>query len=158
MHSFKSTALILAAGICIAGSPAMAAPSIGMPSVVAISAQTYLNVIQTLETNGYQVTGLKTTLLGRMKIRAQNRKHIREVVVSRSTGEVLSDRILRTFAAGSNETKTQRQNASSGSSSGGGISAGVDAGGVSVGASAGDGGVGVDANVGGVSVSVGLGG
>ena len=60
--------------------------------------QTYLDVMANLEAAGYAVVETKTTFLGRVQITARNAAHLREVVVSRATGEVKSDVILQTFA------------------------------------------------------------
>jgi hypothetical protein len=62
--------------------------------------QTYLDVMANLEAAGYTVVETKTTFLGRVQITARNAAHLREVVVSRATGEVKSDVILETFATG----------------------------------------------------------
>lgn len=124
-----------------------------------ISAQSYIEVIGMLEESGYRVTGMKSTLLGRIKILAQNRQHLREVVVSRSTGEIKSDRIIREFASGSDggvkqtQTRSQSSDSSNSSTGSGGVSVSVGGGGTSAGVSAGGGGV--SANVGGLSVGLG---
>jgi hypothetical protein len=62
--------------------------------------QTYLDVMANLEAAGYTVVETKTTFLGRVQITARNAAHLREIVVSRATGEVKSDVILETFATG----------------------------------------------------------
>lgn len=62
--------------------------------------QTYLDVMANLEAAGYSVVETKTTFLGRVQITARNAAHLREVVVSRATGEVKSDVIVETFATG----------------------------------------------------------
>lgn len=150
--------------------PAHAASTGAAPGVIVIASQSYLEVIAMLEDAGYKVTGMKSTLLGRLKIRAQNDEHLREVVVSRSTGEIKSDRILRVFADKDGEagvaprtaaSKTSRDSSSGGgsssssssSSSGGSVSVSAGSGGASV--STGSGGVSASAGSGGVSASVG---
>jgi hypothetical protein len=68
--------------------------------ILAAQQQTYLDVMANLEAAGYTVVETKTTFLGRVQITARNAAHLREVVVSRSTGEVKSDVILETFVTG----------------------------------------------------------
>ena len=54
----------------------------------------YGDVVRGLEAVDYQIEDVTTTLLGRTRITANNGEHRREVIVSRTTGEVLSDMIL----------------------------------------------------------------
>ncbi|MBT8425379.1 MAG: hypothetical protein HKP29_03415 [Silicimonas sp.] len=177
----KYTMTIATAALVATATPSAAAVAnagAAASFLIAVSAQSYVEVIGMLEESGYRVTGMKSTLLGRIKILAQNREHLREVVVSRSTGEIKSDRIIRVFASGSDgDTRptpagSQPSNGptSSGSGSGGvsvsvggggGVNVGVGSGGVSasvggsggIGASVGGGGI--NANVGGLSVGLG---
>lgn len=51
-------------------------------------------VISRLEAEGFVVTEVKRTLLGRTLIVSQNRRGLREVVLNRHTGEVLRDRMF----------------------------------------------------------------
>ncbi len=51
----------------------------------------YTDVINGLEATNYAIDDVSTTLLGRIMITASNGAHRREIVVSRSTGEILSD-------------------------------------------------------------------
>lgn len=51
----------------------------------------YTDVINGLEATDYAIEDVSTTLLGRTMITASNGAHRREIVVSRSTGEILSD-------------------------------------------------------------------
>ncbi|MDP3960910.1 MAG: hypothetical protein Q8Q26_12785 [Pseudorhodobacter sp.] len=62
--------------------------------------RTYLDVLAELEMEGYTINQLTTTWLGRMKITAQSAANLREVVVSQTTGEIMSDVILQVFANG----------------------------------------------------------
>lgn len=158
-HPVIGIAAVAVMAVC-GTAPANAATMIAIPSVVAVSAQSYLDVIAMLEDTGYRVTGMKSTLLGRLKIRAQNREHMREIVVSRSTGEIKSDRIIKMFAAESSTTKPRAATAAvvgTGTTSGSGGSSGSSGGGISV--NAGSGGLGVSVGgSGGVNVSAGSGG
>lgn len=52
------------------------------------------DVINGLQATDYAIEDVSTTLLGRTKITANNGIHRREVVVSRSTGEILSDVLM----------------------------------------------------------------
>lgn len=90
----------------------------GGNTLMAIAAQSYLTVIDMLESTGYRVVDMKSTLLGRLKVRARNRQHMRELVISRSTGEVMSDRIIRVYAVdGDGESSQLRIGAKSTNSS-----------------------------------------
>lgn len=164
MSVAKAAVIVAALAITLPPASASAQDARILPSML-VSAQSYVDVINMLEKAGYRVSGMKTTLLGRVKIRAQNRQHLREVVVSRSTGEIKSDRIIRVFRAqdGATAQKGKRSSgSSSGSQSGSGVNvdASVSSGGTSAGASvsAGGGSAGASVSVGGTSASVGLGG
>ena len=122
--------LAVLATMTFAASPAVAQtqPGAGQSGSFQLAQQTYVSVIGNLETNGYAVVDLETTLLGRIKIVAQNSAHVRELVVSRSTGEIMSDRILRILEE-SEETTAQARatgsaaaNAESGEQSGASLS------------------------------------
>jgi hypothetical protein len=166
MRSIRSLLLLSAiSGIFPAHHAAAQSPDRGAYQIAQAG---YAVVLSALEQNGYRVVEMKTTFLGRQKILAKNRLHMREVVVSRSTGEIKSDRIIAIFAndkrGGSN---TNGAVASVGVSVGvggvgGGVSAGVSAGtgGVSAGGSTGSGGVsgGASAGSGGVSAGASAGG
>jgi lipoprotein-anchoring transpeptidase ErfK/SrfK len=65
---------------------------------IQIAQNAHVDVIASLEASGYQILDTKTTLLGRIHIYAQNDVHVREVVISRWTGEVKYDLIVETFA------------------------------------------------------------
>lgn len=95
-------AIVLAAGpanMALAQSADVSANANAGLTLVA-QQQTYLDVMANLEAAGYTVVETKTTFLGRVQITARNAAHLREVVVSRATGEVKSDMILETFATG----------------------------------------------------------
>jgi hypothetical protein len=85
--------------------------------------QTYLDVVAQLEQRGYSVIAIERTLLGRMKVRARNEAHLRELVVSRHTGEVMHDIIVQVYAE--NDTKAETAD---GAEATGDVSLGVDAG------------------------------
>ncbi|QDC09682.1 hypothetical protein FHY55_10685 [Oceanicola sp. D3] len=141
---------------------------------VYMARQNYTDVIAVLERNGYRVVSMSSTMLGRVKILAQNKVHLREIVVSRSTGEIKHDVILKVFKTRREDKKTGKRirgavnapangggggntGGSTGGSTGGGISVGVgneNGGGVSVDVDSG----GISVGVGGASVSVGGGG
>lgn len=150
-----AAALAASANCAVAGQSSMSLPG----PVVLIAQQTYVDVVGMLERSGYRVVDMKSTFLGRIRIRAKNREHLREVVVSRSTGEIKSDQIIRVFAvAGEGETREQivRGTRSGTHSAQASTNSGVSA---SVGDSSGSvNNSGVGASVGGASVSVGGGG
>ncbi len=54
----------------------------------------YNDVVNGLTATNYEIEDIGTTLLGRTRILANNGLHRREVIVSRTTGEVLSDMVL----------------------------------------------------------------
>ena len=62
--------------------PARAEPDITKP------------VISRLESEGFAVAGIKRTWLGRIVITARNRQNLREVVLNRTSGEVLRDSLF----------------------------------------------------------------
>ena len=49
-------------------------------------------VVDQIEAQGYSVTEIERTWLGRILITARNDTHLREVVLNRVTGQVVSDR------------------------------------------------------------------
>ena len=55
------------------------------------------DVVAALEYEGYLIDQISRTLLGRIQITATNDVHLRRVVVSRTTGEILSDVIVTVF-------------------------------------------------------------
>jgi hypothetical protein len=116
-------------------------------------ARTQAQVTAALEDQGYRVEKVRRSLLGRVIITARSAAHVREVVMSRATGEILSDQIIETVVAGS--TNIDGDAESSSANGGGSFNLGAD---VSSGAdaSAETGGAGVSAG-GSVGVSIGVG-
>ena len=70
-----------------------------------IAQETAENVITTLETSGYTIVSVKRTLLRRLRITAANGAHTREVIVSRSTGEIRRDSVFLVASADDSNTK-----------------------------------------------------
>lgn len=70
----------------------------------------YVDVIKSLEEDGYNVTKVTRTFLGRFRILARDATRLREVIVSSSTGEIKRDAIIETF---SDDTAGGRDDASS---------------------------------------------
>lgn len=62
-----------------------------------VQARSYGDVVAALEAGGYRVDDISRTFLGRVRIVASNRHHRREVIISRSTGEIMSDMIVDVF-------------------------------------------------------------
>lgn len=104
--------------ICLHGLVLTTALSVAAPAVAQkigqgtdgsyqVAQQSYTDVLVSLERAGYRVLKMQTTFLGRLKILAQNRSHVREVVVSRSTGEIMSDRVVRVLATAGDKKKSQ---------------------------------------------------
>ena len=125
-----------------------------MDNFTVAQVRSYLDVIAQLEASGYTLDKVEKTFLGRMKITARNRAHVRELVVSRSTGEVMRDAIIRIFASedggnGDNDVAAQPP-ADEEEESSGGLSLGATG---SAGVSVDLGGTGADASVdGGLSI------
>ena len=59
----------------------------------------HLDVIEALEASGYAVLSVRETLLNRVRIRARNALHLREIVISRASGSILRDVVLETYVA-----------------------------------------------------------
>lgn len=57
-------------------------------------ARTEAQVTAALELQGYEINDIRQSLLGRVIITASNDVHVREIVMSRSSGEILSDLII----------------------------------------------------------------
>ena len=137
-----------------------------------IAQQTYSSVIAQLQNSGYRIVEVKRTFLGRSRILARNNVHFREVIVSRSTGEVKRDVVIQIIAEGTdgggNGSSLGSASSSGGSGSGSsgsgssGSSSGVNSsgggGGLNAGASVGGGGFNAGASVGGGGVNVGVSG
>ncbi|MCR8723394.1 hypothetical protein [Frigidibacter sp. ROC022] len=62
---------------------------------------TYVQVVASLQNDGFTIDKISRTFLGRIRIVASNSKVVREVVVSRNTGEIKSDMIIKVIGDGS---------------------------------------------------------
>lgn len=93
-------------------------------------------VIQSLTAEGYTVTDVTRTLLGRILITSHNDQYLREVVLNRRTGAVIDDQLFKQEAAGDDSDR----GATAGKDSGGGNGAGAGGGGGGGGAGGGGGG------------------
>lgn len=69
------------------------------PPITIAQARTEADLIAALELQGYQIDSVRRTLLGRVVIKARNDTNIREIVMSRSRGDVLSDQIIRDLSS-----------------------------------------------------------
>lgn len=58
----------------------------------------FLTIITALSHAGYEIVSTDVTLLNRVRIRARNNSHLREIVVSRASGRVLRDVVVQTFS------------------------------------------------------------
>ena len=119
-------------------------------------------VIEALESQGFVVTEVRRTWLGRILIESRNETYLREVVLNRRTGVVLQDQLFALPSANRNEQSGAPMDRADPTGSGTGQNAGTASGGgsagVGVGVGVGSGGVGVGAGVGGgVGVGVGIG-
>jgi hypothetical protein len=160
----KRTIRVAMATALIAGScaPAALAQSASATSgatasgELLVAQQNYLDVMANLEAAGYTILETKRTLLGRVKITARNSAHLREVVVSRSTGEVKRDEIVQVFlpfGTGGSEQSAQAGVGISGSSTSGSASLGATIGATAGGSSGGTSGSGSLSGSAGVSAS-----
>ena len=70
-------------------------------STATVASQTHYAVVEALKARGYTVVNVKRTLLGRIKITVENENPIREIVVSRSTGELKNARVIENMGQGS---------------------------------------------------------
>ena len=61
----------------------------------AATAETVADMLRTLESEGFVVTDIGRTFLGRIRIEAVSDGYVREVILSRSTGEIKQDAIFR---------------------------------------------------------------
>ncbi len=80
--------------------------------VVVVQARSYGDVVAALEAGGYRVDDISRTFLGRVRIVASNRQHRREVIISRSTGEIMSDMIVDVFPESGTGQSLQPSNGS----------------------------------------------
>jgi uncharacterized membrane protein YgcG len=87
------------------------------------------SVAAQLAEQGYEVVETGRTLLGRVRIVAERDGQIREVVVSRSTGEVMRDAMLGEASEASGETTRFGITSGEGDSGGGGGNSGGGGGG-----------------------------
>lgn len=83
----------------------------GIDLVTAISALSkdapdlsFVLLIKLLQRNGYDIQSVDVTFLNRARIIAANRWHRREVIVSRTSGEILRDVLLDDSGAGIEST------------------------------------------------------
>jgi len=91
------------------------------------------DVIVQLREAGFTVNAVTRTFLGRVRIEASNETTVREVVVSRSTGEILSDRLSARAEAsgnasgGASATGTAASNGNAGGNASGSAETGITA-------------------------------
>ncbi|MFN3663398.1 hypothetical protein [Yoonia sp.] len=77
-----------------------------------VQARTLDDVIVQLESAGFSIDDIGRTFLGRIRITASNQTMIREIVMSRATGEIMSDvaRVREADAAGPSHTGSAASN------------------------------------------------
>ena len=107
IRSSKSAILKGTRPVAVALVFALGAPTLSHAAPLGVAAplvaqQAQLPVIDALRAEGYRVTSVKKTLLGRIRVLIQNKNHIREVVVSPSTGEVKSDQVVKIIVTDAN--------------------------------------------------------
>ena len=104
----KTTAFAIMTAATLMSAPALAnggnvnasvtAQAMASGSFEVAQNRTYLDVVASLEAEGYEITDVSKTWLGRIKIVATSKANLREVIVSRTTGEILSDVIVDVYA------------------------------------------------------------
>jgi hypothetical protein len=93
----------LFAALVALGGPAAAQtdPASGVTIIVEeLPENRYLDVVRSLGDDGYRILSISRTLLNRIRIQATNDAHLREIVFSQSSGEIMRDVILEQFRAG----------------------------------------------------------
>lgn len=67
----------------------------------------HLTVLEALDRSGYRVLSVRETLLNRVRIRAENDFHLREIVISRSSGAILRDVSIETYSIPARDLQTR---------------------------------------------------
>ncbi len=75
---------------------AEAEASIDLDAVIEFAGEQVGAVVAEFQALGYQVVEMSRTLLGRIKLTMANAFELRQIVVSRSTGEIMYDAVLET--------------------------------------------------------------
>ena len=110
-----------------------------VPSIVLAQALTQEVLIQSLSDQGFAIISTSRTFFGRIRIKARKDNTLREVIMSRSTGEILSDRYIPLDDDSElAETSTQTATGTGGGQVGGGVEIGASVGGTDIGASVGN--------------------
>lgn len=167
LHLLRALPLALICALSVV-QPGSAQASGSMVGTIATPAAKQLNgLVGTLRQSGYRIIEIRKTFLGRLRIRAENGVHLREIVVSQSTGEIKHDAVIKVFApapgvaadtqesqhessSGMATTSTASDGSSASVSTSDGSSASVPGGGTSVSGS----GSSASVSVGGVSASI----
>tara|TARA_A100001391_G_C5036210_1_gene269665 strand:+ start:947 stop:1312 length:366 start_codon:yes stop_codon:yes gene_type:complete len=97
-----------------------------MSQIEMVQVRGELAVIAELEARGYTIVSRSRTLLGRVRLEAEAATHLREIVLHQSTGEILSDAVIRVFADTSGATNAGTAGPAGTGSIGGDASLGVD--------------------------------
>ena len=94
---FRVLILMAALAPSVASAAPQQAPSVLQNMMQKPAVQRALPVIDALKKEGYSVRSIHLTLLNRVRIRAENRDYLREIVVSPATGDILRDAIVKTL-------------------------------------------------------------
>lgn len=100
--SFRPAALAAGLVLALAAAPALADPASRVAGLDVFRVQSspqwrYIEILEALDTEGYTIISVTDTLLNRVKIRARNSQHLREIVVSRASGQILRDAVIETY-------------------------------------------------------------
>ena len=113
-----------------------------------------LQLVTSLQESGYTIVEVRKSLLGRVRVIAENDRHRREIVVSRTTGEIRRDALINANGLGpalerggtrpgaDASAEARSRNSASGGGNGRGSSGGKGGGGSKGGGNAGGGGKG----------------
>ncbi|WP_281859484.1 hypothetical protein [Litoreibacter halocynthiae] len=80
-----------------------------------VAGKSYQRTVQKLRSEGFKIVSVKKSLLGRIRVLALKNNNLREIIISRSTGEIKRDAII----SNSGSTQVEESQTSSGSSSSG---------------------------------------
>lgn len=84
------------AATATASANAEAEAAIDLQAVIEFAGERVGAVVAELQAAGYQVVDMSRTLLGRIRITLENAFQVRQIVVSRSTGEIMFDAVTET--------------------------------------------------------------
>lgn len=73
---------------------AQAQATFDLQAVIDYAGERAAEAVAEFQAAGYRVVDMSRTLLGRIRITLENEMHVRQIVVSRSTGEIMYDAVI----------------------------------------------------------------